>query len=227
MWAVFLFQGLSVPGAAGQTKLQHRDTSHKTKAQIRSFRDKGNSRVGVRTKGEVQEEGQERLRNRKRQRLLVQPLCMCLFKHQPASFWKGSRKEGAPCPVPTEVIKTRNWLVVDHLWIPSLQVGPSSTHPPAYRNLLLQKNLSPQDFSWQQDNKGDSPKSLVRENPLAQSLQNERRALPSVLVTVKIGPDSQRPHRLRGVMLELPHVQSQKKRTEVRGQRSREFRGVK
>ena len=52
VWAVFVFQGLSAPGAAGQTKLQHRESNHKTKAQARSFQDKGDSSVGVRTKGE-------------------------------------------------------------------------------------------------------------------------------------------------------------------------------
>ena len=132
VWAVFVFQGLSVPpcprcrqrlaGAVGQTKLHHKQRcpSQKLRTQASSFQNKGDWSVGVRTKGEVKGGGTEKTEREKetgKERLHCEPTtCGCVFGHQAACFQKGPVKEGAPCPLPARVIKPGNQSVVHHLW---------------------------------------------------------------------------------------------------------------
>ena len=46
--------------------------------------------------------------------------------------------EGAPCPLPTGVIKPGNQPVVHHFWVPNPQMGLLPMRPPVYRNLPFQ-----------------------------------------------------------------------------------------
>lgn len=123
--------------------------------------------------------------------------------------------------MPTEVIKTRSWLVSvgpqPHRWAPHPHIHS------AYRNLPLQP--VPQDFSWQQDNKGILPKPWSGRTHWPKVCKASGELSHRCWSSVSIGPDSQQSHRLRGVMLGLPHVQSQKKSMEARGQRGEDGEG--
>ena len=92
---------------------------------------------GMRTKGEQREEAQKRLKNRKGAIAfsVPTPVGVYLFRHQPAGFQKGPVREGAPCLLPTGVIKPRNQPFVHRLWACSPEVGFSPTPKPAHRNL--------------------------------------------------------------------------------------------
>ena len=94
----------------------------------------------MRTKGEQKGGGTEKTEKTERESLPFQPLHSAgvyLFRHQPAGFQKGPVREGAPCPLPTGVIKPRNQPLVHRLWACSPEVGFSPTHKPAYRYLPL------------------------------------------------------------------------------------------
>lgn len=96
---------------------------------------KGTGVVGLRTKGEVEGGGTEKTEKE----IAVQPaLSRYLFRHQPTCFQKGLVMEGAPCPLPTGVIKPGNQPVVHHFWVPNPQMGLLPMRPPVYRNLPLQ-----------------------------------------------------------------------------------------
>ena len=122
-------------------KLHHKQlTNRKTERHKQEVfkKDIGNGRVGVRNKGEVKGGRTEKTEKEKETEkdCLFQPApCRCLFRHQPAGFQKGPMKGGAPCPLPTRVIKARKQPVVRHLWDGNTLVGLLPTRTPVYRDL--------------------------------------------------------------------------------------------
>lgn len=84
MWAMFVFQGLSallypqcqqrLARAVEQTKLQHKDISHKTWTQIRTFQDKSAWSAGVKTTEEVNGGGTEKIEQEKETAMSIQTL---------------------------------------------------------------------------------------------------------------------------------------------------------
>ena len=108
---------------------------------------KGKGVVGVRTKGEVKGGGTEKTEKERK----TQNERDCHFNPSPAGvhsgtkparFQKGPVKEGAPCLLPTGVIKPRNQPVVRRLWDSNPQLGLSPMLTPVYRDLPLQPTPS-------------------------------------------------------------------------------------
>ena len=113
--------------------------------------------VGMRPKGEQKGGGTEKTEKRKGAIAVSAPAPagVYLFRHQPAVFQKGPVREGAPCPLPTGVIKPRNQPLVHRLWACNPEVGFSPTRKPAYRE-ICQFTEFPQDFSWWQENRSEN-----------------------------------------------------------------------
>ena len=115
-------------------------TNDNLKTQMRSFQDKEEWCIGVRTKGEVIGGGTEKTENEneKEREIIIATHPLGVFIQAPtACFQKGPVKEGAHCPLPTQMNKSRK-----PAHCPS-HVGPSPTGGPltcipVYRNLLLQ-----------------------------------------------------------------------------------------
>lgn len=97
--------------------------------QERSLQGKGDGCAGVRTKGgEVKRGGREKTKTKD----------IAASTNMHVSRKGQWRREQAPCPRPTEVVKPRNQPLGGCLWAPNLQVGVSPMHTPTYRNLPLQ-----------------------------------------------------------------------------------------
>ena len=121
------------------------DKNYITKIPIAKLKDTNKKFSGLRGwegrgKDQGRGKGTEKTEKEKEtERLPFQPApCGCLFRYQSARFQKGPVKEGAPCPLPTGLIKPGNQPVVRRLWVPDPQVGLSPMHAPVYSNLPLQ-----------------------------------------------------------------------------------------
>ena len=120
----------------------------------------------MRTKGEQKGGGTEKTEKRKGSHCRFSPCtCGCLFIQAPTCrLPERPVREGAPCPLPTGVIKPRNQPPVHRLWACSPEVGFSPTNKPAYRE-ICQFTEFPQDFSWWQENRSENMGMIRRPTP--------------------------------------------------------------
>ena len=69
--------------------------------------------------------------------------CGRLFRHQPVCFQKGPVKEGAPCALPTGVIKPGNQPVVCRLWDSNPQVGLTHVYTSIWESAAALQQRAP------------------------------------------------------------------------------------
>ena len=246
---LFVFQGFSVlpcpqwlqrfAGAVGQTKLHHIQYQWQNlKTQTRSFQDKEDWSIGVRTKGEVKTGGTEKTENeteteRERERVPLQPTpCRCLFRHQLHTSRKGQWRREHAVRCPPRWTRPENQPVVHHVWDSHPQLGLSHIH----QCTEICFSPSPMGLLFTAGNKGEtirmlglwaathmrfepvSLSSLWSVEPLDQGLHGMRWALP----TSACRPSRWAGRAEKSDAVAAPHLLFQMERTESEVERFQE-----
>ena len=124
------YRGSWTDKTTSQTKIPVTELKDTTLAQDRGLEFRGEVQGRAKGRRDRKRRKWDRDRDTERHCNLSPQLSI---QDQPAHFQKGPEKEGAPCPLPTRMIKPRNQTVVCPAWDCNPQAGRWSTRTPVCR----------------------------------------------------------------------------------------------